>query len=423
MGRVNSIGGFVVDKVQADVMRSALIRHEVPADRVDPTLETAEQLAVALTIYFRETVSEDDLCKCERCGGEGPATDESCPFCGLVASVDESKPEPKKKSETVIEMPSNEGAVHDTDPTNVESLAVQVGAEEDAAPKKRKKSTTGAKKEDPMTTTTTTTTKANGKALATVPKKKGLAVVKEDAITVEGTEVIYTVTDLDRSLERIRVLKATAAASVWALGQELRDVREKKLWKFRLTAKGKAMYTSFDQFCEQEARLSSTHAYSLIEIAENFSEQEVGEFGTSKLTLLLKVAPEDRPALKETAKKSSKRALAKEVATVVRERGGAKKKNPKHSEAAKKGAAAKHSASASKGDKITVAAIEGRKTVKLYAKPESIRNIDWKSLRRAKTIDAQPFGKLELGNEVSMLFAIVKTDDGLDLVVNIRRES
>jgi hypothetical protein len=403
VSRVNSIGGFYVERISADVMRAFLAESEIAPDRVDPSCETAEQLGVALTLYFREAISEEDLCKCERCGGEGPATHPSCPFCGLLAAAD---------------------------PTNVEPLAAKMAADDAATPakKKNKKTTPDAaevptKKEEETMTTTATVESGKGKkgkktttALATVPKGT-IAPVEAKGAIVEGTEVVYSVGDLDRALQRIEVLKATASCSVWALGQELREVKEKKLWKFRVT-KGKAAYTSFDQFCENEAKLSSTHAYSLIEIAENFSEKDVQEFGTSKLTLLLKVAPEDRPALKESAKKKSKRQLASEVSKVVKERGGAKKKNPKHSAAAKKGAAAKHA----KSDKITIAMIEGRKTVKLFAKPESIRNIDWKALKRAKTIDAQPFGKLELTNEVSILLAVVKTEEGLEIVANIRRD-
>ncbi len=400
--RTNSIGGFFVDKIDGDVMRAYLTTANIPTDKVDSRIEDNEQLGVALSLYFREVTEESEMCKCEPCGGEAPVSLEACPYCGLVASVDDET-------------------------TSTEQLSAKVEAEEPkkTSKKKNKSDATTTPEETPKATKETEMTAAtahvNGKstktsaALATTPKKGSKAIEVE-------SEIVYTSKDLDKAVERVVRLKSMAATSYWALGNELRAINEQKLWKHRVNAAGKAKYTSFDQFSEQEVKISNTHAYNLIEIAKDYSEEDVREFGTSKLAIMLKAAPEDRPALKEKAKTLGKRALAAEVQKAKKERGHGAKKS-KQAEAASKGGKAKAAKTAKLTDKITIAKIEGRRTVKLFAKPDSIRNVDFSTLKRAKTLDAQPFGKLELTNEVTMLFSLVKTDAGLELLINTRRDS
>lgn len=414
--RTNSIGGFFVNKVDGAVMRAYLKDAGVPQEECDPTIESDEALAVALTLYFRgKYTDENDLCKCEPCGGEGPAELPSCAFCGLVAPVDD-------------------------DATNTEALAAKVEAEEAAkAPKKSsKKKITAPEKEATTETTETMQTQTNGSGKKSNGASTALATTKgSKEITAPDAQVVFTTADLDKSVERVVKLKSMAATSFWALGDELRKINEDKLWKLRLNAKGKAQYTSFDQFVENEAKIGHTYAYQLIDIATNFTESDVKQFGTTKLTLMLKVAPEDLPKVREIAATGvGRRALAVEVEKVIQERGhGSRKKNKKHSAAGKASGAkvkekakAKAEKAASKivktADKITVASIEGRKIVKLYAKPDSLRNIDWSKLKRAKTIDAQPFGRLELTNEVSIFLSVVKNEKTgeLEIVANTRRD-
>lgn len=392
--RANSIGGFFPDKIDGAIMRKYLLDAEVSTESVDPTADSDEALGVALSLYFREQYpDEDDLCKCEPCGGEGPVELPACAFCGLVAPVDGS--------------------------TDTASLATQIAAEEPKAKKSKKNKEAGEEPGETIMEAAATVTHLNGKA----KKSTALALA---AVPAEAEAIMLTSADLDASVARVVTLKGLAATSYWALGDELRKINENKLWKLRTNPKGKAKYTSFDQFVEQEAKLSHSYAYSLIEIATTFAEEDVKLFGTTKLTLMLKVAPEDLPKIKEVAKTKSRRALAVEVEKVVKERGhgSARAKSEQHAKAGKKGGAKiKERAVAKTHDKITVASIEGRKTVKLYAKPDNIRNIDWSSLKRAKTVDAMPFGKLELTNEVSIYLSVVKSKTGeLEIIANTRRD-
>ena len=403
--RKNNIGDFFADVVNGDVMRKYLTEGKIPTSDVDPA-NTDEGLAVALTLYFREQVNagkieDDDMAKCAACGGEGPCTKDvpACAFCG------------------------NDAPGEDEDATDTAALAAQVEAEE---PKKSKKKNTPeekpeAIKETKKTMTQTQTTVTNGKST----KKNAAKVSTALAVAPKNGEsaVLYTDKDLDKAVSRVIECKKVASVGVWALGEELKQINEKKLWKLRIV-KGKQAYTSFDQFCELEAKIGHSYAYQLIDIATTFTSAEVNKFGTSKLTLMLKVAEEDRPGIREKAAKMSKRQLAVEVAKTVKERGhGAKKKKNTRTAAATKAGNAKRAVTAKLNEKITIASIEGSKKVKLYAKPDSIRNVDWKSLKRAKTPAALPFGRLELTNEVTMFISIVSTDDGLEAIINVRRDT
>ncbi|MES2393561.1 MAG: hypothetical protein V4555_18130, partial [Acidobacteriota bacterium] len=181
-----------------------------------------------------------------------------------------------------------------------------------------------------------TVTHIKGKKKKTTAEKPSTALATTNGhnkAAVHTGQVVYTDKDLDKAVERVRECKKVAAVGLWALGEELRKINEDKLWKFRVV-KGKAAYTSFNQFCNEEAKVSHEYAYKLIEISTRFTEADVSKFGTSKLTLMLKVADEDLPAVREVAERTGKRGLAKHVKQVIKERGhGAKKKNAKSAKA------------------------------------------------------------------------------------------
>lgn len=402
--RVNSIGGFFEDKVVGDVMRNYLLTAKVPADKVDPNVEEDRTLAMALTLYFREGTSENDMAKCERCAGEAPASIVNCPFCGLEGETDEDDDD------------EDEEAKPESAPAPKKTAAAKKAEKAEKAEK-------NDKTEDAMQTQANGSgTKKASTALATTGNAKPVKAEPEPR-----TEIVMTADDLDKAVERVRKLKVFAAKAAYALGHELLAINEQKLWKLRLGEKGKAKYTSFDQFVEQECQISHTHAYNLISIAKDFTEEDMNVFGTTKLAIMLKAPEEVRPALKEKAKTHSANQLRQEARKAAEERGHTNKKK-KHARdyanMGKKGAKATATKKTTKAasDKITIATIEGKKIVNLFAKPDSMRNIDWGSLKRAKTIDAQPFGRLELTNEVTMTFALVKNDAGLQLKIDIRRD-
>lgn len=405
-GRVNSIGHFIVDKIDGEVMRDFLKAQKVPDDKVDAE-GPDEQVAVALSLFFRETTADDDMLSCDRCKGEAPATIENCPFCGLEGeAVDNGD---ASSGDVAAKAAPSTSDLEDEGDDEEEQKVTPASAE---APKK------STKKGKESMVAAGAAAAVNGASTKKSVKSTSTAIAK-----VANGEVLVSNADLDKSVRNVEKLKADASHSYWALGREILHINEKKLWKLRTDDKGKARYTNWDAFVHHELGMSPTHAYSLMEVAKNFSEADVRAFGTGKLSLILKAPPDARPSLLESAKKgTSKKKLSEAVQTARAERDyKSDKPQAKGGKAKAKKTAAKAKASAQ--DKVSIAQIAGRTTLKLFAKPDSIRDLDMSALKRAKTIDAVPFGRHELTNEVVQFFTIQKTDKGLVLVIDTRRES
>jgi hypothetical protein len=401
-GRLNKIGNFYVNRISGDVMRKFIETEKIAID--DLLVMTDEQIGVALTTHFQGTTKREDMCKCDDCGGEAPDSVEACPFCGLVAEV-------YADGETATE----EKAPEESTPV-IEAEVVEDSDE----PKSKKKAKTSSKKktsskdkEETMASAEKSTANGAGKSGELVQVKgKGAAMSK------------LTEKDLDQAVKDVIKLKTGAVTSVLELGHKILEINTKQLWKLRVDDEGKARYTGFDAFCHNELNLSPSYAYTLMNQAKDFSPEDIARLGRSKIALILKAPPEDRKAVQEKAEKGAPvRELSKEVKK-LREEKGYSGESKKAKAGAKGGKAkAKKAASSKKpaGDKITIASIEGRKTIKLYDKPATLRNLDLSQCKRATGLQKTPFGVIELANEVTMYISIQKTDAGLVAVVDTRR--
>jgi hypothetical protein len=435
---VNAIGNFYPDAVVREVMLKFIEQN--PDIDVDSS-GTTEQIAVGLSIRFQEKLSRDDMCKCDRCAGEAPDTLEACPFCGLGGEVTPGdvaeSPEPR----------ITEDAAGGTNEQQNDASGSTGG--ETSAPAKKKKSSSKKDKKKEGGEATAEQEQASTDAIpaevvsAEPPKEdedmRAAAAAKvtpgdQKLVQVQGKGAAmkpYTTKDLDDAVKDVLEAKASTFVSSIELGTKILDINVRQLWKLRVDAKGKAKYTSFDAFLHHELKISDSMAYSLMGMARKYGNDAAArKIGATKFTLILKAPPEDREALKQDAVDNnlSKRELEKKVQDAKKKRGytgetekaraGAKGAEAK---AAKKAAAQK--AVERQSDKITIAVVEGRKTVKLYAKPASLRNLDMNDLKRAKTLDAMPFGRFELGNETVLYLSIQKTDQGLVSVLDFRREA
>lgn len=427
-GRRNALGDFVVAKVDSKVMRDFIRGFGIKLEIDDKS--NAEQIALALTLHFRDVEKDKDaFCKCEVCFGEAPDSYnavllDACPFCGLEsADSDEAKADTAEASED--DDPGVEGEDDNEDDDNEiedddddEEDADDDGDDDDeeepevtAAPVVSTKSAAKPAKETTMTTTANHT---NGKSTA-LATTKGAGAKSAKALSK------YTAGDLDKAVAEVIELKTNAAQNVYDLGRKILEINERNLWKLRLDENGKARYSGFDAFVHHELKMSSTHAFNMIAWARQYTADDIAKMGHTKAAIIMKAPPEDRKALAEKAKSgASKRTIEKEVAKAKKKRNyeGA----TRQAKAGAKGAK-KRSESVAQ-DKITVAKIEGLKTVKLYAKPASLKNLDLDKCKRAKSLTDEPFGRLELVNGVSMYISITKGKDGaLIAKVNTQRES
>jgi hypothetical protein len=229
-----------------------------------------------------------------------------------------------------------------------------------------------------------------------------------------------TIDDLDAAVEKVLYLKTETARGYWELGRKISEIYDARLWKLRVREDGKTRYTAFAKFCEVELLMSEKNARMMMAAAASYSADDIEKIGRTNIGLILQAAPKDRPHLESAAKAGASSREVKSLAQESRKRTG----YAKPSRQAKAGKASAAKTAKVPTDKVTIAKIEGTRTVKLYARPETLKNIDFKKLKRAKTLAAQPFGRLEITPGVVMWLSVQKDNDGdIEFKVDTRREA
>jgi hypothetical protein len=390
-GRKNAIGGFITDKLDGRIMRDFVRSHGIEGIDVDVT---DEQLGVALAQHFKETVAEEDLVRCESCEGVSSADYETCPFCGVADDVEDAEGD---------DLPSDEPSASALN--DAEEPAEIIVVEE---PPAKKNATSKKAKETAMET------HVNGSNGTT--KKGGLALVKTG-------ESALTTGDLDKAVGEVKKLRTAGVVAYWELGRKIVEINERGLWKLRVE-NGKAKFKSFEAFAHHELGMTAAHAYNAMDCARGYENAEsIREIGsTSKAVLLLKAAPEDRDEIKADIKAGATKKAVGEKVAASRKKHGSPKKDKQQAKAGTKSAATK-AATTKREEKVTVASIEGTKTIKLYKRPATMKNLDLSTLDFAKKLGDQPFGRYELTNGVVQYFAVQQKEDGtLVIKIETRRE-
>lgn len=402
-GKRNVVAGFIINAVDGEVMKSYI---EDNALDIDVEGSTDEQIAVALWGHFKELPIDDgDRVSCDECEGVSIITAETCPFCGDAGGVEEDEDQ-----EAVSTAPNEPESTTDLEVEEEEDADIE-GTE--GSPEVENETKPAAK----------AATKKTEKKMQTVVN--GTSSKKNSvAITKAAKGVLVSAADLDNAIADVEKLKGSAAESYWELGKKILEINEKSLWKLRVDSKGAAKYKGFDAFVNAELKMSPAHAYNAMECAQGYKTgAEVRELGHTKAVMILKAAPEDRPALRDKAKAgATTRALGKDVAA-SRAKNGSPKKNSLKAKAGAKGAAAKAKVNVAKSEKVSVANIEGSKTIKLFKRPDSLRALDFSTLPRAKRLGDLPFGKHELTNGVVQYFSVLEKDGELVLKIETRRET
>lgn len=383
----NRSEGVLLSKLKTASLLAACKHYGVSAETDQKGGQRDELLVLRLAGHFKDK-HEGELIECDVCEGLSPedAPGGACPFCGTVDDGESRE----------------QAAVEPTTETRV-SAAKDAKGHEPAAK-------SGEKEKETMTSAAKT---ANGAA-----KKKGthLAVVPPAAVSkVAPVGKLATTETLDAAIAEVIRLKAQASSSTWELGARIRVIFDGQLWKQRLVEDGSApRFKGFDPFCTHELGITPTYAYKLMDISKNFGEADVRKFGTSKLGLLLMAPAEDRPGIKDKIEKgASKREIAEVVKETRKKRGVTKRET---------GRKAMPAGTGRKSEKITVANVIGRKTIKMFKKPES-RKADPSTWVRARRLADVPWGRMELENGVVQYFAMQESASGeLQLVVETRRE-
>ena len=222
------------------------------------------------------------------------------------------------------------------------------------------------------------------------------------------SSAIQTTAKLDEAVAEVIRLKGAAATGFHQLGLKLKELFDSGLWKTRTDDAGKMKYKSFDAFAHHELQINANQAYSLMDMARNYSPEQVAVLGRSKIRLLMQVGPEDRKELEAKVAKdgTSKRELEKEVRKIKKEKGHRNPNRATGSTTQGKGGGRKPAE-----EKITVASVLGKQTVKLFKKPTGSK-FDWKDLPRAKRFADKPFGREELPNGIVVYYTLTENAAG-----------
>ncbi len=394
-GRINKLAGFYVDRIDAEVMREYV---ELRGLKIDVDV-TAEQLAVALSQHFAD-LPEEKKVQCTKCLAVASEEETRCPFCGDEGE-EEEVPQAKPESSVETKSVADESTPEEEDES-------EVGEEEIAEKEEEGK---GAMMHDAQVNGSSAKNGKNGRN-----GKKSMALTVP--VPVEGR---LTIGDVRAQVARIKKYQADGFAAYWKFATELRDMKESVRWKLLKDEEGKE-YRSFEQFVHHELGMTPAHAYAAIKNAEEYSSAEEisGVGGPTKAALIVKAAPQDQEKIKEKAKAgASTNEIRKDVA-ISRKKHGASNQ----SQQAKAGAVGKASQEKAKAvEKITVASITGSsRTVKMFAKQATRKNVAWPPEKRAKTLKDVPTARLELQPGVVLWIAITQKEDGLVANVQFVRE-
>lgn len=214
-------------------------------------------------------------------------------------------------------------------------------------------------------------------------------------------ESLYKVEDLEQNVGEIKRYAVESLTNMHSLGAAIRENYEKNLWRLRVGDDGKPTHKTFRDFCTDEIGLSHTWVYKLMDIAGNFTSEDVKQLGTSKLGLILKAPEQHRDKLIEQARQGASKSVIEKAVDKIN-----KKINPKPEPVAPK-------------DRLMTIAIKpGRKTVPLMKRPAKKGD----EQQPAKKLGDDPWCAIPLSNDVQLLARVMQTDDGtLKLVVEFRR--
>lgn len=122
---------------------------------------------------------------------------------------------------------------------------------------------------------------------------------------------------LDAAVDRVRVFCAEARGASWDAGNALREIEEKSLWRARTDAGGKARHKTFDDFVQAEFGFTARWARDVIDLAKEFTREQVMTLGRKKLIPIARLTGEARAGLLDRAPEMSAREVSREVAVVA----------------------------------------------------------------------------------------------------------
>lgn len=218
----------------------------------------------------------------------------------------------------------------------------------------------------------------------------------------EGDSALIPAPELDQAVARIQALQRKGGVVAWQLGKELLEVYKGHLYERRLRPDGTQTYKSWTEWVLKEARMDPGHVSKLMECAATFSEAQVQQYGTSKLSLAVQLPEDQRPAFLSKAETLPFRALRDEVrqAMAGKTRVSAITNSPDKKRLPRP--------AVSSEPKVTAVLVLGRTKHPLLARPLG-KDV---APRPAKNLKDDPWCEVKLANDVTMTMKIVQDTRG-----------
>ena len=340
--------------------------------------ESFDGLVNAINAVAERMSSAASIARCDVCEGDSDSTLPECPFCG---DSDNEEAGEKEAEETMSE------------PKKGRPRTAKVSKPAKEKPSKEKPSKPA--KEKP----------AKEKPAKEKPAKT--AIVKAETTTL-AVKVVSS-TELKAAVKRVGDMQRRGIETVYELGLALFEIYEKKLYT-QMTVDGKPVYTDWTSFCKKELGVSPNHGFRLMDVAANYSKEDVLELGVTKLNLLLRVPESDRERLKVSAKNLPASKLGEEVKKLA---GGQKRDTGRDGFKGKPGKGRPAKEKIEKSDKVTVVRASANSIVELFNRGTT---------NRAHTLE-DAVGEERCANGVIVRYSLLKTDEGLSVAVEVIRES
>jgi hypothetical protein len=224
----------------------------------------------------------------------------------------------------------------------------------------------------------------------------------------QATVTVIASAELTVGMSRVREAQVRGVECMWDLGHALFQIYEAKLYT-QLTKgnDGTPVYDSWTKFCRKEFGIDPRYGFKLMDVSASFTKEQVSRIGVSKLTMLVRVPEEKREELMARAADTPKSKVAEEVAKLaggtVRETGRNGFKGKRDDRTTKP---------PRKSEKLTVVRAQPSIVVDLFKRGKS---------ERARSVD-DAMGVEACANGMMVYYTIIKTEEGLALRIETRRE-
>jgi hypothetical protein len=378
MAASKKIGSVLLDKVNIDVVKTYLEKYGLPVDGTDVELVTR-------LVGHQAKVPKSHIGDCDNCKGACDVREPVCVYCG-IGDDDEAQ-----VAEAVASNPN--------------------ATIEPVTPAKSRKSRSDVAKPIPAEEPAPSLTKVVAPVDILSPSVKSASMAVTD-----GELAQVTLAKLDDNVAQIHMLRRDAIVSYWRLGRAIFDNYRLKLYTQRLDESGVPIHKAFNHFVVSELKLSVSHAYALMDVAVNFTEEEVATVGVSKLTLIARLPAPDRSELLRKIREQN--TPLSQVADEVRRLAGGKRAESAAEKGGGKGFggdAAKGRASQQAVRQITVGLYLGKQTIGMMRRDAPDRE--------ASTLAHEPWCEELHVNGVKTKYQILKTETGLALVITRTRDA